>query len=93
MGLADSRLDPGAELTHRCDSDSQAAQLVGTNRTVKLTKDITFPVIFQTCDRARKPVYLWNLVDLKRLRWEGADALTPSKHSGRYSWPIVPAAS
>ncbi|OGR31584.1 MAG: arylsulfatase [Desulfobacca sp. RBG_16_60_12] len=28
-----------------------------------------------------KPVFLWNLVDLKRLRWEGAEALTPGKHT------------
>jgi arylsulfatase len=28
-----------------------------------------------------KPVFLWNLVDLKRVRWEGADALTPGKHT------------
>lgn len=27
-----------------------------------------------------KPVFLWNLVDLKRIRWEGPDALTPGKH-------------
>lgn len=27
-----------------------------------------------------KPVFLWNLVDLKRVRWEGADALPPGKH-------------
>jgi arylsulfatase len=27
-----------------------------------------------------KPVFLWNLVDLKRVRWEGKDALTPGKH-------------
>ena len=27
-----------------------------------------------------KPVFLWNLVDLKRIKWEGADALTPGKH-------------
>jgi hypothetical protein len=24
-----------------------------------------------------KPVFLYNLFDLKRARWEGADALTP----------------
>ena len=24
-----------------------------------------------------KPVFLWNLVDLERLKWEGPDALTP----------------
>jgi len=27
-----------------------------------------------------KPVFLWNLVDLKRIRWEGTDAITPGKH-------------
>ena len=24
-----------------------------------------------------KPVFLWNLVDLERIKWEGPDALTP----------------
>jgi arylsulfatase len=28
-----------------------------------------------------KPVFLWNLLDLKRDRWEGAEALAPGKHS------------
>lgn len=28
-----------------------------------------------------KPVLVWNLVDLKRVRWEGADVLTPGKHT------------
>ena len=28
-----------------------------------------------------KPVFLWNLVDLKRVRWEGPAALTPGKHT------------
>jgi arylsulfatase len=27
-----------------------------------------------------KPVFLWNLVDLKRVRWEGKDVLPPGKH-------------
>lgn len=27
-----------------------------------------------------KPVFLWNLIDLERVRWEGTDALTPGKH-------------
>jgi arylsulfatase len=27
-----------------------------------------------------KPVFLWNLVDLERIRWEGPDALTPGRH-------------
>ena len=28
-----------------------------------------------------KPVFLWNLVGLKRIRWEGPEALTPGKHT------------
>jgi len=28
-----------------------------------------------------KPVFLWNLLDFKRVRWEGPDALTPGKHT------------
>jgi arylsulfatase len=28
-----------------------------------------------------KPVFLWNLVDLKRIRWEGSDAVTAGKHT------------
>ena len=28
-----------------------------------------------------KPVFLWNLVDLKRIRWEGTEALAPGKHT------------
>jgi arylsulfatase len=28
-----------------------------------------------------KPVWLWNLVDLERLKWEGPDVLTPGKHT------------
>jgi arylsulfatase len=27
-----------------------------------------------------KPVFLWNMVDLKRIRWQGKQALTPGKH-------------
>ena len=27
-----------------------------------------------------KPVFLWNLVDLERIRWEGPDVLTPGRH-------------
>jgi arylsulfatase len=27
-----------------------------------------------------KPVFLWNLADLKRIRWEGPEALSPGKH-------------
>jgi len=28
-----------------------------------------------------KPVFLWNLVDLKRPKWEAPDPLTPGKHT------------
>jgi arylsulfatase len=28
-----------------------------------------------------KPVFLWNLVDLERLKWAGAEALTPGRHT------------
>jgi hypothetical protein len=28
-----------------------------------------------------KPVFLWNLVDLERVRWEAPEALTPGKHT------------
>jgi len=28
-----------------------------------------------------KPVFLWNLIDLKRVKWEAPDALTPGKHT------------
>jgi arylsulfatase len=28
-----------------------------------------------------KPVFLWNVVDLKRIKWEGPDALAPGKHT------------
>ncbi len=27
-----------------------------------------------------KPVFLWNLADLKRVKWEGSEALAPGKH-------------
>jgi arylsulfatase A-like enzyme len=27
-----------------------------------------------------KPVFLWNLIDLERIKWEGPDALAPGKH-------------
>jgi arylsulfatase len=27
-----------------------------------------------------KPVWLWNMVDLERLKWEGAEALSPGRH-------------
>src|SRR5258708_21627861 len=28
-----------------------------------------------------KPVFLWNLIELERIKWEGPDALAPGKHT------------
>ena len=28
-----------------------------------------------------KPVFLWNLIDLKRVKWEGPEALSPGRHT------------
>jgi len=36
--------------------------------------------------RKGKPVFLWNLLDLKRVRWEGADALKPGRHTIEYDF-------
>jgi arylsulfatase A-like enzyme len=33
-----------------------------------------------------KPVFLWNLLDLKRVRWEGPDVLTAGKHTLEYDF-------
>jgi arylsulfatase len=33
-----------------------------------------------------KPVWLWNLVDLERLKWEGTEALTPGKHTVEFNF-------
>jgi arylsulfatase len=33
-----------------------------------------------------KPVYVWNLLDLKRVRWEGPDALSPGKHTLEFDY-------
>jgi len=33
-----------------------------------------------------KPVFLWNLLDLKRVRWEGTEALAPGKHMLEYAF-------
>ncbi len=33
-----------------------------------------------------KPVFLWNMVDLKRIRWEGPTALTPGKHTVEFDF-------
>ncbi len=33
-----------------------------------------------------KPIFLWNLLDLKRVRWEGTEALAPGKHTIEYDF-------
>ena len=33
-----------------------------------------------------KPVFLWNLLDLKRIRWEATEALAPGKHTIEYDF-------
>lgn len=33
-----------------------------------------------------KPVFLWNLVDLKRIKWQGQDALTPGEHTVEFDF-------
>jgi hypothetical protein len=33
-----------------------------------------------------RPVFLWNLLDLKRVRWEGQDALPPGKHTVEFDY-------
>jgi arylsulfatase len=33
-----------------------------------------------------KPVFLWNLLDLERLKWEGPDALTPGQHTVEFDF-------
>jgi len=33
-----------------------------------------------------KPVFLWNLADLERIKWEGPDALTPGKHTVEFDF-------
>ncbi len=33
-----------------------------------------------------KPVFTWNLLDLKRVNWEGTEALTPGKHTLEYDF-------
>ncbi len=33
-----------------------------------------------------KPVWLWNMVDLERLKWEGAEPITPGKHKVEFDF-------
>jgi arylsulfatase len=40
-----------------------------------------------------KPVFTWNLLDLKRVKWEGPDALAPGKHTLVYDFSTRVSAS
>ncbi len=33
-----------------------------------------------------KPVFLWNMLDLERIKWEGPDALSPGKHTVEFDF-------
>jgi len=33
-----------------------------------------------------KPVFLWNMIDLERIKWEGQEALTPGKHTVEFDF-------
>jgi arylsulfatase A-like enzyme len=33
-----------------------------------------------------KPVFLWNLIDLERIKWEGKDALAPGRHTVEFDF-------
>jgi arylsulfatase len=33
-----------------------------------------------------KPVFLWNMVDLERIKWEGQDALSPGRHTVEFDF-------
>jgi arylsulfatase len=33
-----------------------------------------------------KPVFLWNLVDLERIKWDGPDALSPGRHTVEFDF-------
>ena len=33
-----------------------------------------------------KPVFLWNMVDLERIKWEGKDALAPGRHTVEFDF-------
>jgi arylsulfatase len=79
--------------------DSAAPNLLNTS--YKITADITVPdsgaegVIVTEGGRfggyglyllKGKPVFCWNLLDLKRVKWEGPDALAPGKHTLEYDF-------
>ncbi len=79
--------------------DSTAPSLIATSYTI--TADIEIPdagaegVIVKDGGRfggwglyllKGKPVFTWNLLDLKRVKWEGPNALAPGKHTLVYDF-------
>ena len=40
-----------------------------------------------------KPVFLWNLLDLKRVHWEGPEVLVPGRHKIVYDFSTMGSAS
>ncbi len=71
------------------------------NRSYKITADIEVPqdggegMILTSGGRfggygfyllKGKPVFLWNMVDLKRIKWKGAEALTPGRHTVEFDF-------
>jgi hypothetical protein len=34
-------------------------------------------------------VFVWNLLNLKRVRWKGPEALTPGKHTLEFDFKVV----
>jgi hypothetical protein len=36
--------------------------------------------------RKGQPVFLWNLIDLERIKWEGAEALSPGRHTVEFDF-------
>ena len=71
------------------------------NSSYRITADITVPeggaegMILTSGGRfagygfyllAGKPVFLWNLVDLERIRWQGPEALAPGKHTLEFAF-------
>jgi arylsulfatase len=79
--------------------DSTAPNLLNTSYTI--TADIEVPgdgadgIIVKDGGRfggyglyllKGKPVFTWNLLDLKRVKWQGTDALTPGRHTLEYDF-------
>jgi arylsulfatase len=49
--------------------------------TISLPNDVRTQVQERFRGARGKPVFTWNLLDLKRVRWEGPETLAPGKHT------------